>query len=276
MKLCLFDDYRLGVVEDDAVLDVTDALNEYDRGFLTPSWVRFCRDHESVLPRIRQLKDSVQPRRLAEVRLRAPVLNPSKVLAAASNYGDHVQEMAPRVQEWMLDFDIFLKAPSSVTGPGSTVALPAVDGQEIHHEIELAVVIGRQARNIDEEDALHYVLGYTGLIDITVRGSGDRSRRKSYDGFAPAGPWLVTADELPDPHEVDLRLWVNDELRQDASTSYLLVSIPAMLAHASRIMTLLPGDVFASGTPAGVGPINAGDRVVAEIGGIGRLVVDIA
>lgn len=277
MRLCLFDDHRLGVVEGDAVYDVTEALDGHDTGFATPFWVRFCREHHTVLPSIERLRARVEPKPLTAVTLRAPVLNPSKIVAAASNYGDHVQEMAPRVPDgWMLDFDVFLKAPSSLAGPGSTVVLPDVGDREIHHEIELALVIGTEASNIDEAEAMDYVLGYTGLIDFTVRGSGDRSRRKSYGGFTPVGPWLVTADALPKPHEVDLRLWVNDELRQDASTSHLLVSIPAMLAHTSRIMTLYPGDVFATGTPAGVGPVKPDDRVVGEVGGIGRLEVGMA
>ncbi|MPZ88144.1 MAG: FAA hydrolase family protein [Nitriliruptorales bacterium] len=276
MRLCLFDDYRLGVVEGDAVYDVTGALDAHDTGFATPFWVRLCREHETVLPRIEKLRTRAEPKPLTAVTLRAPVLNPSKIVAAASNYGDHVQEMAPRVPDgWMLDFDIFLKAPSALAGPSSTVALPPVGDREVHHEIELAVVIGKEAAHIDEAEAMDYVLGYTGLIDLTVRGSGDRSRRKSYNGFAPVGPWLVTSDEVPNPHDVDLRLWVNEELRQAASTSHLLVSIPAMLAHTSRIMTLLPGDVFATGTPAGVGPVKPADRVVGEVGGIGRLEVNI-
>ena len=156
------------------------------------------------------------------------MLNPGKVLATASNYGEHVAEMreivldrvAGHVDGWLLSFDVFLKAPSSIVGPDDAVILPSSEvenGREIHHESELAVVIGREASRIPEADALEHVLGYTVALDMTLRGEGDRSRRKSYDTFTPIGPWLVTSDEIGDPGELDVRLEVDGECRQRAA-----------------------------------------------------------
>lgn len=276
MKLCLFDRWRVGIVGDDGVRDVTSAVPGHEPDPTSAFWVRLCRDFEQLRPRLEAVAAEVRPVPLDQVTLAPPALNPSKIVAAASNYGDHVQEMAPRVPDgWMLDFDTFLKAPSSLLAPGGTIELPDVGDREIHHEVELAVVIGRRARDVDEADALDHVLGYTGLMDTTVRGGGDRSRRKSYDTFTPLGPWVVTRDEVADPHDVDLELLVNGQTRQSANTNHLLVTIPAMLAHASRILTLHPGDIFATGTPAGVGPIVPGDEIVARVGGVGTLTASV-
>jgi len=223
---------------------------------------------------------------LSSVRLRPPVLNPSKIVATASNYGEHVAEMreavlarvAGRVEAWLLDFDVFLKAPSSVIGPGAEVVLPpaALDqGKEVHHESELALVIGRGGAGIPEAEALDHVLGYLVGLDMTVRGDGDRSRRKSYDTFTPLGPWLTTADEVADPQALDIRLEVGGALRQKANTADMLVPIAGIVAYASSVMRLEPGDVILTGAPPGVGEVHAGDRIEASISGLGTLRVDV-
>lgn len=275
MRLCLFDEWRVGVVDGDTVIDVTAAVPGHEPDPTSAFWVRLCRDFDRLRPQLEQAAAQSPAVPLAQVALRPPALNPSKILAAASNYGDHVTEMAPKVPDgWMLDFDVFLKAPTSLLAHGGTIELPEVE-PEVHHEIELAAVIGRRARDLDEAEALDCVLGYTAIMDTTVRGGGDRSRRKSYDTFTPLGPWMVTSDEIADPHDVDLELRVNGEVRQQANTNHLLVTIPAMIAHASRIMTLNPGDVFATGTPAGVGPIAPGDEIVARVGGVGTLTASV-
>ncbi len=276
MKLALFDDYRLGVLRgEEHLVDVSGALPHWDNGYAANFWLRLCHDFDALRPRLEQAALDGQPVPLSSVRLRAPVLNPSKILAAASNYGAHKAEMAARgggtTASWLQEFDVFLKAPSSIVGPGDTVHLPDVPGREIHHESELAFVIGRAGKNVPEERALEHVLGYTILIDVTVRGDGDRSRRKSYDGFTPIGPYLVTADEIGDPHSLRIELWVNGEKRQDVSSGDMLVRIPAMIAYASRVMTLCPGDVFTTGSPPGVGKIEDGDTMVTQIERIGRL-----
>ncbi len=276
MKLCIFNDYRVGVVDGDSLRDVTAAVPGHQGRASSFFWVEMCRDFEQIRPTLADAAKTAPGLPLDQVKLHAPVLNPPKIIAAASNYSDHVTEMQSRVDmTWMLDFDIFLKAPSSVLDPFGEIRLPPVRDREAHHEVELAVVIGRTGADIPEEEALEYILGYTILLDITVRGKGDRSRRKSYDTFSPIGPWLVTADDIADPHDLDLKLWVNEDLRQDANTNHLLVSIPGMISYASSIMTLQPGDVFSTGTPAGVGPINPGDSIRATIEGIGTLRVSV-
>jgi 2-keto-4-pentenoate hydratase/2-oxohepta-3-ene-1,7-dioic acid hydratase in catechol pathway len=226
------------------------------------------------------------PRSLGEVRLRAPVLNPGKVIATASNYGSHVAEMrdsvlervSGRVDDWLLEFDVFLKATSSVVGPSDVVVLPrgpVDEGKEIHHESELTLVIGRGGAGIRAEDALDHVLGYTIGLDMTVRGDGDRSRRKSYDTFTPIGPWIVTRDEIAEPHKLDVRLVVDGEVRQDANTADLLVDVAGIVAYASSIMRLDPGDVILTGAPPGVGPVRAGEVMTASIGRIGSMTIPV-
>jgi 2-keto-4-pentenoate hydratase/2-oxohepta-3-ene-1,7-dioic acid hydratase in catechol pathway len=276
MKLALYDDNRLGVLRgNDHLVDVSGVLPHWDNGYAANFWLRLCHDFTALRPRLEQAALDGPPVALSGVRLRAPVLNPSKILAAASNYGEHRAEMQARnagaSASWLMDFDVFLKSPSSICGPGDTVYLPDVPGREIHHESELAFVIGRQGKDIPEERALDYVLGYTILLDITVRGDGDRSRRKSYDGFTPIGPYLVTADEIGDPHNLRIELWVNGQKRQDVNSGDMLTNIPQMISYASRVMTLYPGDVFTTGSPPGVGKIEDGDTMVTTIEKIGEM-----
>ncbi len=203
---------------------------------------------------------------LPEVHLRAPVPDPSKIIAAPVNYRDHQTEMSVDSHVGALGF--FLKAPSSLLDPGGTVQLPYRD-RRFDQEGELALVIGRTARHIAERDALSCVFGYTGLLDITMRGGEDRSTRKSFDTFTPMGPVLVTADEFGDPGEVQLRCWVSGELRQKATTRELIWSVARLVSYASSVTTLHPGDVITTGTPAGVGPITAGDTIRLELSGLG-------
>lgn len=219
MKLAIFDAYRLGVVSADeqSVVDVTSALpSGYDPDPLGAGWwVRLCRDWPALRERVDAAARSGEQRSLASVRLLPPVLNPSKIVAAASNYSAHKVEMHAvsartgmqnpgegHLPTWLGEFDIFLKAPSSISGPVDAFRLPRqmVDAhKEVHHESELVVVIGRGGKDIAEADALRHVFGYTIGLDMTLREQGDRSRRKSYDTFTPLGPWVVTADEVRGP-----------------------------------------------------------------------------
>jgi 2-keto-4-pentenoate hydratase/2-oxohepta-3-ene-1,7-dioic acid hydratase in catechol pathway len=209
-------------------------------------------------------RDNAVP--LRDVRLRAPVADPSKIIAAPVNYRDHQAEMSSDAQVGALGF--FLKAPSSLLDPGGTIRLPYHD-RRFDQEGELALVIGRTARQVCERDALSYVFGYTGLLDITMRGGEDRSTRKSFDTFTPMGPTLVTADEFGDPDDVELRCWVSGDLRQRASTRDLIWGVARLVSYASSVMTLYPGDVITTGTPAGVGPLADGDTVRLELSGLG-------
>ena len=287
MKLTVFDEYRLGAVVDGGVVDVTDALPwAHDPDPVTAGWWRrLCRDLDTVSAALAAAAAAGPVVPLSAVTLRAPVVNPSKIVAAASNYGDHVAEMHEvqertlgRVESWMMDFDVFLKSPSSISGPGDDIVLPAAvvaAGHEIHHESELVVIIGKGGRDIPTAEALDHVFGYTIGLDITVRSPADRSRRKSYDTFSPLGPWITTADEAGDPGSFEILLHLNGEERQHVKTSDLLTDVPSIIAYASSVMTLVPGDVIFTGAPPGVGPIEAGDRLEAAIAGLGEMTLDV-
>lgn len=287
MRLAILERLRLGVVTGDEVADVTGALPWWhDADPLTAGWWRrLCRDFDLLRPALDAAAgDPSTPRtRLREARLLAPVLNPSKIVAAASNYRGHVAEMHEvqrrtigSVEPWMMEFDVFLKAPSSIAGPGDDIRLPpAKASSEIHHEAELVAVVGSGGRDIAPDEALSAIVGYTIGLDITVRGKADRSRRKSYDTFSPLGPWLVTSDEAGDPADMDIELERNGEIRQQVRTRDMIVPVAGIVAYASSVMTLLPGDVIFTGAPPGVGPIQPGDRLRVRISRLGEMEVGV-
>nr|WP_243745225.1 fumarylacetoacetate hydrolase family protein [Streptomyces hainanensis] len=269
------------------MVDVTEALGwPHDPDPLTSGWWRrLCRDFPEARSRLAAAAAAGEGRPLAGTRLRAPAVNPSKIVACACNYADHVAEMhgvqertLGGVESWMMNFDVFLKSPSSLSGPADDIVLPeeiVAAGQEIHHESELVIVVGRGGRDIPEERALDHVLGYTLGLDITVRSAADRSRRKSYDTFSPLGPVLVTADEIGDPGALEIRLDVNGGERQHVNTRDLLTPVPAIVSYASHMMTLLPGDLIFTGAPPGVGAIEPGDTVHASIAGVGAMTLAV-
>ena len=210
----------------------------------------------------------------ADVRLVSPIL-PSKVVAVGKNYAEHVKEMntgdAPKEPL------IFLKPSTSVIGPDDAIRIPP-GSTNVHHEAELAVVIGaRGARNVTPEQALGSVLGYTIGNDVTERdmqrSDGQWTRAKGFDSFCPLGPWIET--DLPglglDPADLEITCTVDGELRQKGRTSQMIFDVPTLISYMSRVMTLLPGDVVLTGTPAGVGPIRAGQRVEITVEGLGTL-----
>lgn len=204
---------------------------------------------------------------LPDVRLLSPFL-PSKVVALGKNYAEHAAEMGGDAPETPL---IFLKPSTSVIGDGDAIRLPA-SSAEVHYEGELAVVIGTPARNVAPEDALEHVFGYAAANDVTARdqqrADGQFTRAKGYDSFCPLGPWVETT---LDPADLGLVTRVNGAVRQDGRTKQMIHGVAAQIAFISGVMTLLPGDVILTGTPAGVGPIVAGDTVSVEIEGIGTL-----
>ena len=205
--------------------------------------------------------------RLADVRLVAPIL-PSKVVAIGKNYAAHAAEMGgPPPTEPLL----FLKPSTAVIGPGEPITLPW-QSEQVEHEAELAVVIGRVCRDVPVERAGEVVFGYTAANDVTARDlqktDGQWARAKGFDSFCPLGPWIETELDLDD---LQVTCRVNGELRQQGSTADLIHDIPALIAHVSAVMTLIPGDVILTGTPAGVGPLVAGDKVSVSIEGIGTL-----
>jgi 2-keto-4-pentenoate hydratase/2-oxohepta-3-ene-1,7-dioic acid hydratase in catechol pathway len=205
---------------------------------------------------------------LDEVRLLAPVL-PSKVVAVGKNYAEHAREMGG---EPPAEPVLFLKPSTSVTGPRDPIGYPVKLTQRVDFEGELAVIIGRLCREVPAAQAASVIFGYTCANDVTARDlqsrDGQWTRAKGFDTFCPLGPWIETA---ADPADLALSTSVNGEVRQQARTSQLLHDVPALIEYVSAVMTLLPGDVLLTGTPAGVGPLEDGDEVAVTIEGIGTL-----
>lgn len=208
-----------------------------------------------------------------ELTISPLIEDPGKIVAAPVNYRDHQEEMKQIGNVSAMGF--FLKAPSSVLADGGTVQLPYSD-RRFDQEGELALVIGKRARNVSVVDALDYVAGFTCLLDITMRGGEDRSTRKSFDTFTPVGPYLVTSDEVGELSALTLQTRVNGELRQDADIKDLIWGVPEFLSYVSSVMTLEPGDIVTTGTPAGIGQLHDGDVVEVRIGGVGALTVTVS
>ena len=203
----------------------------------------------------------------------APLVSqPGKVVAAPVNYRDHQEEMRQRGDVSALGF--FLKSPSSLAPHGGVVRLPYTD-RRFDQEGELAVLIGKDGKDIGPEHVIDHIAGYTCLIDMTMRGGEDRSIRKSFDTFTPLGPHLVTPDEVGDLSDITLRTWVNGELRQDADIASLIWGVAPFVSYVSSVTTLKAGDVVTTGTPAGVGSVADGDAITVEIDRIGTLKVSV-
>ncbi|MBC7622957.1 MAG: fumarylacetoacetate hydrolase family protein [Aeromicrobium sp.] len=272
MKLARYDGGKIGMVVNDRIVDVSDLVDNDPSAWPPVAMNRLIADFSKIRGRLEEArKRPTTP--LAEAKLLTPVPAASKVIAYPINYHDHGIEMGRETRANNMGF--FLKPPSSLCGASEPIILPAIEGRRIEHECELAIIIGKRGRDIARENWAEYVFGYSCLMDIVVRGKEERVARKAYDTFCPVGPWIVTAGELGDPNALRGRLWVNDELRQDANTRDLVVDIPGMIEIASHIMTLGPGDIIAAGTPAGVGPIKNGDKVKIEFEKIGAMTMDV-
>ena len=272
MKLARYDGGKIGMIVGDRIIDVSDLVDN-DPDQWPPVAMNRLIAHFAQFRRVLEVAASRSGTPLADAKLLTPVPAASKVIAYPINYHDHGIEMGRETRANNMGF--FLKPPSSLCGASEAIVLPAIEGRRIEHECELAIIIGKLGRDIARENWAEYVFGYSCLMDIVVRGKEERVARKAYDTFCPVGPWIVTADELGDPSALRGRLWVNDELRQDANTRDLVVDIPGMIEIASHIMTLEPGDIIAAGTPAGVGPIKHGDKVKIEFEKIGGMTMDV-
>jgi 2-keto-4-pentenoate hydratase/2-oxohepta-3-ene-1,7-dioic acid hydratase in catechol pathway len=167
-------------------------------------------------------------------------------------------------------YGLFLKATTSVSGTGEGIILPPLD-RRIDHEVEVCVVIGKECHRVSEDSSMDYVFGYCIGLDMSVRGTEDRSWRKSYDTFTILGPWIVTADEISDPANLDLAIEVNGERRQASNTSALIFDIPKLISYASHGYRLYPGDVIMTGTPEGVGPVRTGDILKSTVSHLGEM-----
>lgn len=207
---------------------------------------------------------------LSELKVLAPAV-PEKIICIGLNYRDHAMELNMPIPENPI---IFLKPPTGMLNPGDDIIYPHMSSH-VDYEAELAVVIGKGGKNIPEEDAIDHILGYTCFNDVTARDlqkkDGQWTRAKSFDTFAPFGPFIATKEDIPDPHILKVMAKLNDKVVQDGNTKNLIFNIPFLISFISRIMTLKVGDILATGTPPGVGPMKSGDKIVIEIEGIGVL-----
>ena len=285
MKLCRYDDDRLGLVEDDEVLDVTQALEVIPE----QRWPLVHGDPlilhlKKVLAAAKKLAPKAKRKALAKVKLLSPVANPDKIIAAPINYNDHIAESVKdpgiahgrtNIQKGIGEWGLFLKATSSLIGFGEEIRLRWPERRN-DHEVELALVIGKRGNKIPREKALEHVCAYAIGLDMTVRGPELQCFRKSIDTYAVLGPWLVTADEVGDPNNLDLSIAVNGELKQSSNTQYLVYDVERLIEFGSSMYTLYPGDIIMTGTPAGVSPVKPGDRLHAVVEGVGEADVRIA
>lgn len=283
MKICRFDDNRLGLVQDDGIRDVTSVLEGIGPfRYPLPKEDPYIAALASLKSKIEETAKKAKPVALDKLKLLSPVANPGKIIAAPVNYTKHLQEaLADKgIHHGNLISEIhkagmFLKATSAVVGAGEGVKLIHTDRRN-DHEVELAIVIGRRTKNASVEEAAKNIAGYCIGLDMTIRGPEERSFRKSPDSYCVLGPWLVTADEIPEPGNLSLKITVNGETRQDAHTSDLIVKVPDLVAWASTFYTLHPGDVLLTGTPQGVGPVKPGDVMQATLERIGTMRVAVS
>lgn len=284
MRICRFNEGRWGIVVGDEVADVTQFISgRFEARYPFPTYDVLIAALPELGADLRRVSEKAARLPIAAVRFEAPVANPGKLVAAPINYRKHLDEVRDQVEihnnnaahlKQIREIGLFLKATSSLIGPGRAVRLREPE-RRTDHEIELAVVIGRVADRVSARAALDYVAGYAIGLDITLRGPEERSLRKSIDTYSVLGPWLVTTDELSDVSGLAFQLSVNDEPRQAANTRDLVVDVPGLIEMASRFYTLHPGDVLFTGTPEGVGPVKPGDTIHAAIEGIGEMEVAV-
>ncbi|MEO7242006.1 MAG: fumarylacetoacetate hydrolase family protein [Variovorax sp.] len=286
MKICRFDDHRLGVVleAEGEVADVSAVLDSLPAvRYPLPRHDPLIANLNLLRARIEEALPKAKRTALSSVKLLSPVANPGKIMAAPVNYLKHLQEVQkdPSLHHnnsiaHIQKAGIFLKATSSLIGAGEAICIAYPD-RRTDPEIELVIVIGRKAKDVKAADALGFVAGYAIGLDVTIRGPEDRSLRKSPDTYTVLGPWLVTADELGDPGALSFALKVNDEAkpRQASNTNDLIIDVPALIEWASSFYTLHPGDLLFTGTPEGVSQIKAGDQLEAQIERIGRMRVAV-
>jgi 2,4-didehydro-3-deoxy-L-rhamnonate hydrolase len=284
MKLCRFDNNRIGLVRDANVHDVTAVLELLPPlRYPLPFGDHLIANLAALRDHMERAADAAAPKPIELVRLLSPVANPSKIIGTPANYLAHAEEARndPQIsvfhggkQRTIEEQGLFLKASSSLIGPSEGVAVRFPD-RRTDHEAELGVVIGRKTGPIDEANALSVVAGYAIALDMVVRGKEDRSFRKSPDTYAVLGPWLVTADEVGDAGALDFTLHVNGELRQAANTREMVIGIARQISWAASVYTLYPGDIIMTGTCQGVAPVKGGDTMVLRCERIGEMTVPV-
>ncbi|MCP5057895.1 MAG: fumarylacetoacetate hydrolase family protein [bacterium] len=276
MKLATFTEdnrTRVGVVVEDGIVDLSTAAPD-----LPDEMTRLLSGGPDALAAAARAAKGAPTLRLADVHLESPVLRPPKILAIGLNYADHVAESGMETPKLPL---VFNKQSTSVVGPGDPFHMPRASSS-LDYEGELGVVIGQRCRHVPKERAAEVIAGLTVVNDVTVRDWQLRTPTwtigKSFDTHCPTGPWIVTNDELPDPHCLDIKTWVNGELRQSSNTKHLIFSCFDLIEHLSTAFTLEPGDLIATGTPSGIGLgmkppqlLKVGDVVKVAIDGVGEL-----
>jgi 2-keto-4-pentenoate hydratase/2-oxohepta-3-ene-1,7-dioic acid hydratase in catechol pathway len=284
MKLASYDDFKVGVVSDGQVRDITrllpfalDTVPRQRMPWLIENWSDLRGEVEEAYPRS-------LPRPLDAVQLLAPIPVPGHIFAAPTNYQRRLAELdeaaVKRMRRSVREQGFSLKAPGSVVGAGQVISLPKGTYRRFDHESELAIIVGKHGSNIPRAQALEYVFGYSCLIDITMRmepreGEEELSMRKSFATFTPIGPWIVTADEMGDPSSLSNRLYVNDEVRHDANTRDMIIGIAELVEQVSSALPIKPGDIIATGSPEGAGPIAPGDRIRIVIERVGEMTMQV-
>lgn len=288
MKICRFNDNRLGLVDPEAgeVRDVTGALKVLPKvSYPWPHGDLMMANFAKVKREIKRLAPRAPRKKLSSVKLLAPVANPGKIIGAPINYEKHIDEAKKDAEinagklERLMDtgigkWGLFLKANSALVGPSEGV-VRRFPRRRTDHEVELAVIIGRKGTNIKYEDALGHVAAYAIGLDMVVRGSEVQSFRKSIDTYAVLGPWMVTKDEIKDPDNLDLEISVGKKLRQSSNTRHLIFDVRRLIEFGSSFYTLYPGDVIMTGTPEGVGRVKPGDVMHARIEKVGAMDVKV-
>ena len=281
MKICRFNDDRLGVVDGEVVVDVTAALEVIPQyRWPAPVGDALVANLDVVCDKISSLIANGERHAIASVVLKSPVANPNKVIGAPVNYYAHQDEAIEdqgvsfgREIKTIDHYGLFLKN-SVLIGAGEGVDLHFTDRRN-DHEVEVSLIIGKIAKNVSYENALDYVAGYSIGLDMTVRGTEERSLRKAIDTYSVLGPWLVTADEIADPDKLDFSIHVGEEQRQNSNTDKLIFDCRKLIEYGSSFYTLYPGDVIMTGTPEGVGPVVPGDIMHCYCEGIGRMEVSV-
>jgi 2-keto-4-pentenoate hydratase/2-oxohepta-3-ene-1,7-dioic acid hydratase in catechol pathway len=264
VKIVLYNDYKVGLLKDGNVVDVSQVVPRGATPQLTiEGLITNFQSLQGTLERVLHQGEGIP---LSHVQLRAPVPRPGKIVCMGGNFGEFVGRKGVM---WG-----FLKSPEAVLGPGGTVVLPPEDANIFHHEAELVAVIGHTASRVSKDEALRHVFGYTCGCDVSGRFPPESRQQfgKSFDTFAPIGPCIVTADEIPDPHQLQVRMSVDGQPRHNYPMSDIAHTIEESLAWMSSMVTLQPGDLFFLGTNhQGIGPLQDGEQAVIDIDGIGRL-----
>ena len=279
MRICWFNDNRFGLVKGDRVFDVTKVLDKLPKiTYPYPKGDPVITHLDKLKPDILAAAEGAPSQAVSAVKFLSPSQAPTKIIGTPTNYRDHIAEAEQQREVFggatnrytgsIEHQGLFLKANSALIGTGEGVRLRFPD-RRTDHEMELGCIIGRKASNIKKEDALSYVAGWCIALDMVVRGTQDRSYRKSIDTYAVAGPWMVTADEIKDPQNLNFSLAVNGEVKQKSNTNLMIMDLVTQIWWASTYYTLWPGDIIMTGTCAGVSQVKPGDTMHCEIETIG-------